>query len=86
MFMQQFEETSNPVLVFCQDHDFAGNVSREVVYGQYKLWCEDTGHKPLSREKFVPKFRDCMADRIIEEKRIRVNGALTRVFVIEPGT
>ena len=80
-FMQQFEQTSNPVLVFCEDHEYAGNVPRETIYADYKFWCEDTGHKPLSREKFLPKFRDCMGDRILDEKRIRVDGTITRLFV-----
>ena len=78
--MHQFEQTSNPVLVFCEDRDFNGTVSRDDVYFWYTLWCERTGHKPLSREKFMPKFRDCMGDRIRDERRIRINGELTRVF------
>ena len=78
--MHQFEQTSNPVMVFCEDRDFNGTVSREDVYFWYTLWCEETGHKPLSREKFLPKFRDCMGDRIKDERRARMKGVLTRVF------
>ena len=85
-FLRQFETTSNPVMVFCEDNDFQGSVSRDTIYNEYKFWCETTGHRPLSREKFIPKFRDCMGDRITDEKRLRVNGTLTRFFVIEPGT
>ena len=85
-FLRQFETTSNPVMVFCEDHDYSGNVSREVVYNEYKFWCEETGHRPLSRERFLPKFRDAMGDRIVGEERIRMNGTRTRVFVIEPGS
>ena len=79
--MHQFEQTSNPVMVFCEDRDFNGTVSREDVYFWYTLWCEETGHKPLSREKFLPKFRDCMGDRIADERQERINGKRTRVFV-----
>ena len=82
-FLRQFETTSNPVMVFCEDNDFAGQVARDVIYHKYKFWCEDTGHKPLSRERFMPRFRDAMGDRIIEEKRVRIGGSLTRVFIIE---
>lgn len=85
-FMQQFEQTSNPVVVFCEDCDYVGSISRDEIYQDYKFWCDDTGHRPLAREKFIPKFRDIMGDRITEEKRTRVNGKQTRVFVIEPGT
>lgn len=84
--MHQFEQTSNPVLVFCEDRDFKGTVSREDVYFWYTLWCDETGHKPLSREKFLPKFRDCMGDRISDERRTRVSGKITRVFDFQPDT
>ena len=83
-FLRQFETTSNPVLVFCEDNDFGGVVSRDEIYAEYKFWCDGTGHKPLSREKFLPKFRDVMADRITDERRQRVNGKITRVLVIAP--
>ena len=80
--MRQFEQTSNPVDVFCEDkaESFVGSVSREDIYYWYTLWCEETGHKPLSRERFLPKFRDCMGDRINDERRVRFNGKITRVF------
>jgi phage/plasmid-associated DNA primase len=73
-------------MVFCEDKNYSGNVSRETIYADYKFWCEDTGHKPLSREKFMPRFRDVLGDRIVDEKRVRVSGAITRIFVIEPDT
>ena len=82
--LQQFEQTSNPVVVFCEDRDFHGTVSRDDIYSWYTVWCEKTGHKPLSREKFVPKFRDCMGDRILNERQARIGGIRTRVFDFEP--
>jgi putative DNA primase/helicase len=85
-FMQQFEQTSNPVLVFCEDSNYSGNVSRDVIYQDYKFWCDSTGHRPLSREKFLPKFRDAMGERITEEKQMRIDGTRTRVFVIQAVT
>jgi putative DNA primase/helicase len=78
--MQQFEQTSNPVMVFCEDRDFYGTIAREDIYLWYTLWCEETGHKPLSRERFMPKFRECMGDRISDERRTRISGKPTRVF------
>ena len=82
--MQQFEQTSNPVVVFCEDHDFLGTHSREEIYTWYTRWCEDTGHKPLSREKFLPKFRECMGARIVDERQERNGGTRTRVFDFQP--
>lgn len=82
VLMQQFEQTSNPVVVFCEDHTtrFRGTIQRKEIYDWYKWWCEDTGHKPLSREKFLPKFRDLLGDRIKGERRVRIDGTPTRVF------
>ena len=81
--IQQFERTSNPVLVFCDDHfdKFHGTISREEIYDWYKWWCERTGHKPLSREKFLPKFRESLGERILEDTQRRIDGKRTRVFV-----
>lgn len=78
--MQQFEQTSNPVMVFCEDHNFGGTIARDEIYRWYREWCEDTGHKPLSREKFLPKFRDCLGDKITAERMVRMSGTRTRVF------
>ena len=84
-FIKQFEQTSNPVLVFCDDYTdkFHGTIPRKDIYDWYKWWCEDTGHKSLSREKFVPKFRDCLGDRIAEDTQRRIDGVRTRVFVFQ---
>ena len=79
--MQQFEETSDPVAVFCKDNIFAGEMTRDDVYTVYKEWCDATGHRPMSRERFIPSFRDCMGDAIEEEKQVRRDGKRVRVLV-----
>lgn len=81
-FMQQFEQTSNPVLVFCEDYDssFYGPVKSSDIYSWYKLWCEETGHKYLSREKFLLRFRECMDKRITFEGVFRMQGTTVRGF------
>lgn len=81
--LQQFEQTSNPVMVFCEDREFHGTQSRDDIYEWYTSWCERTGHRPLSREKFMPKFRDAMGDRILAERQVRSGGIRTRVFDFE---
>lgn len=79
-FLQQFKRVSDPVVVFCEDRNFHGTISRDEIYDWYKMWCDRTGHKPLSREKFMPRFRDCLGDRIKAERRVRLDGVPTRVF------
>ena len=80
--LQQFEESSNPVLVFCEDKSeaFHGTVPIDDVYYWYTLWCENTGHKSLSRTRFIPRFEECMGERIKGRRRTRISGTQTRVF------
>lgn len=82
--LTQFETISNPVAVFCDDKIYSGDVTRETVYFDYRRWCDDTGHRPLSREKFLPKFREAMGERIVEEKNGSLGGSRCRYFVIKP--
>ena len=86
--IHQFKQTSNPVTVFCEDYDSSlqGVVDRGEIYGWYRSWCDETGHKPLSREKFMPKLRASMGDRILDERRIRQGGNLVRVIEFRLGT
>jgi P4 family phage/plasmid primase-like protien len=77
---QQFEAMSDPVSVFCNDYEFSGEHTRDEIYSWYKDWCEDTGHKSMSRERFIPRFRDYMKDRILAENQVRRNGKVVRIF------
>lgn len=79
--LRQFETVSNPVSVFCEDYGFNGFISRDEIYEWYKDWCVRTGHKTLSREKFLPKFREQMKNRITGEDRRVVDGKLSRGFI-----
>lgn len=79
--LQQFAEISDPVAVFCEEQDFVGEVTRNEIYQRYRVWCDTTGHTPMSRERFLPKFRDHMGGRITTEKQVRRGDARVRVFV-----
>ena len=80
---QQFEAMSDPVSVFCSDFEFEGERTRDEIYIWYKDWCEDTGHKSMSRERFIPRFRDCMKDRILDERATKRGGKYVRIFKFE---
>ena len=81
--LRQFETTSNPVSVFCEDYSFKGTMTRDEIYGWYKDWCDKTGHKPLARERFLPKFREQMRKEIVTETRERIDGNRVYVFKFE---
>lgn len=78
---RQFEQLSEPVSVFCEEHVYYGERTRDEIFEDYKAWCDRTGHKFTSREKFIPRFRDCMKDRILEEKQVRRGDRRVRVFI-----
>lgn len=80
---RQFEEMSDPISVFCADYEFTGERTRDDIYSWYKDWCEETGHKAMSRERFIPRFRDCMKDRISDERATKRNGKYVRMFKFE---
>ena len=84
--LQQFREISNPIMVFCEEHVFSGEMAKDNVYRMYADWCQSTGHKALSREGFFRKFRDCMGKRIAGFRRPRIQGGkrvMTVVFAEE---
>lgn len=78
---REFERQSDPVSVFCEDHVYSGEVTRDEVFEDYCLWCERTRHKPLSRERFIPRFRDCMKKEIVGEKQVRRADRHVRIFL-----
>ena len=78
--VRQFEELSDPIAVFCGEQVFTGEKTRDEVYCQYRDWCENTGHKPLSRERFIPRFRDLVGDNIVDETQVRRGDRRVRVF------
>lgn len=82
-YIQQFKEISNPVMVFCDDHQFEGMMSRDEIYAMYGDWCENTGNRKLSREVFFPRFVEQMGKRIIYKGRRMVQKK--RTMVIEFG-
>lgn len=77
----QFRVSGNPIIEFCNDKTFAGEMTRDEIYTWYREWCETAGHRPLGRINFLPKFREVMGKRIKEEKSVRRNGNRVRVFI-----
>lgn len=84
-FLTQFETVSNPVTRFCDDYadTFTGTVPRDTIYTLYTEWCQTTGHKPLARERFLPKFREAAELLIENETQLRIDGKRTRVFIFK---
>lgn len=84
-YMTQFRIQSDPVIAFCEDFKRFGELTRDDIYEAYRTWCMDTQHRPLARERFLPRFRTVMGKRILKEHQVRRSGNVVRVFdIAEP--
>lgn len=79
-YIQQFKAIGNPILVFCEDHQFNGVMTRDEIYGMYTSWCESTGNFRLSREVFFPRFCEQMVKRIVYSGRRMYRGKRTMLI------
>ena len=51
----KYQRDSNPLLLFIKDECFLGKdieVQSSKIYSNYKDWCKDNIHRPLSNQKF----------------------------------
>ncbi len=83
-YMHSFKELSNPIVVFCEECPFEEMMTRDEIYTAYAMWCRDTGNKALSRQIFLPKFREVMGKRIKDESRRKIGDKQPFVLLISP--
>lgn len=58
--MQDFQEVSNPVLLFYREEIEPGmpdEIGTSEIYSQYKMWCDQNGNSPLARTRFHIEFK-----------------------------
>ena len=53
---EEFKELSNPLLEFAKELHIDDFISNELLYVQYKYWCDESGHKPLARNSFLKRI------------------------------
>jgi phage/plasmid-associated DNA primase len=53
---EEFKELSNPLLEFAKEVHIDDFISNELLYVQYKNWCEESGHKSLARNSFLKRI------------------------------
>lgn len=53
---EEFKELSNPLLEFAKELHIDDFISNELLYTQYKYWCDESGHKPLARNSFLKRI------------------------------
>lgn len=59
--VEEFKETSNPLIEFVKQYAPTDEyISNNKLYADYKLWCDDDGHHPLSRGAFTKRIAPLM--------------------------
>lgn len=83
--MDNFMRVTNPVVSFLEDCPQSGSVSRTELYQRYTAWCHDAGHEPMSRTKFIQRFRQTLKQTQMEAKETMYCGERRFIFAESPG-
>lgn len=69
--MKAFRQASNPIECFVDDlmDNPPDSILRADVYTQYRIWCDDNGHRPLSSTKFYSEFTRCTKKMFVPFER-----------------
>ena len=65
VFIREFKENSNPIVVFANDYEIPTDVTfltTKNFYDIYRNWCDDTGNKPTSMNAFSKEIRNLRTD------------------------
>ncbi len=55
--MNGFMMVTNPVIAFIESREFVGRVLNTDLYKQYRDWCREAGHEPMSQTRFTQEFK-----------------------------
>lgn len=77
---EEFKELSNPVIMFAKELQITEKISNQLLYEQYKMWCDASGHHHTTRDTFVKRiskaFKEYRPDlepyRVTKERGFRV--------------
>lgn len=79
--IQDFKRSSNPILVFWEDHhgDFGDEISNQDIYRKhYFQWCSDNGEKTVSSIAFHREFKK-VSSRVYEPYRTKSERGYRRI-------
>ncbi len=78
--MDGFMRTTNPMVGFLEETLMSGRISRTELYKQYKDWCRDAGHEPMSRTKFIQRFRQTVKQKGLKVDETKYGGERQFIF------
>ncbi|MEG0898475.1 MAG: phage/plasmid primase, P4 family [Oscillospiraceae bacterium] len=52
---EEFKETTNPLIIFVKELKVSNEIFNDSLYDQYKHWCEDCGHKAMSKNSLLKR-------------------------------
>ncbi len=76
--IQDFEEISNPIVVFYQENPVTEKISNQALFDKYMEWCKKTNHAPRSRTGFIKAFKSVCGDDITEYKTMYERGFMPK--------
>lgn len=65
--MKDFQEATNPILVFIQEVNWTltrERITNADLYLLYRNWCEEAGHKPKNRTGFIKAYNKILPENI----------------------
>ena len=78
--MDSFMRTTNPLRGFMEETELSGRIPRSELYKMYKDWCHDAGHEPMSRTKFIQRFKQTIKQVGIEVSEAKSDGERQFIF------
>nr|WP_321500001.1 phage/plasmid primase, P4 family [uncultured Dethiosulfovibrio sp.] len=78
--MDSFMRTTNPLMGFMEETELSGRIPRSELYKMYKDWCHDAGHEPMSRTKFIQRFKQTIKQVGIEVSETMSSGERQFIF------
>ena len=85
-FSRIFKENSNPIVVFIDESNLSGEYSRDELWNRYLLWCDQTNHRPYTRNNFFSSIREALGDRIIDESYRRLDDGSRKRYIVIAGS
>ena len=70
---EEFKELSNPLIEFAKEVEIDDRISSDLLYNQYKDWCNESGHNPLAKNTFAKRIAKAFKEYRSDLESFRTN-------------
>ncbi len=78
--MSGFMRITNPLSVFVEEAELKGRVLKKDLYTQYREWCKEAGHEPMSSTRFTQDVRHTLKQMKVSFEESKYAGERCFVF------